>query len=55
VEKVCFSKQFTSFAKPRPAKAPERRRRDDMHLAETSSASLYVNSFVTLEPKEIDI
>jgi biotin synthase-related radical SAM superfamily protein len=28
---------------------------DDMLLAETSSPSLYVNSFVTLRPKEIDV
>jgi hypothetical protein len=28
---------------------------DDMLLAETSSPSLYVNSFVPLRPREIDV
>jgi len=28
---------------------------DDMLLAETASPSLYVNSFVALRPKEIDV
>jgi len=54
VEKVCFSNNSLPSQNPVQQKH-QKKEGDDMLLAETASPSLYVNSFVALRPKEIDV